>query len=57
VYYRSYPGIIGSQETHCMQVIHQLLLQSLSDPNKNVREIFYDYFIKKKKKKYSYKCF
>ncbi len=57
MYYRSYPGIIGSQETHCMQVIHQLLLQSLSDPNKNVREIFYDYFIKKKKKKYSYKCF
>lgn len=34
--FTSYPGIFGSQETHYMQVIHQLLLQSLSDSHKNI---------------------
>lgn len=34
--FTSFPGIFGSQEQHYIQVIHNLLFQSLSDPNKNI---------------------
>jgi hypothetical protein len=34
--FTSFPGIFGNQETHYLQVIHQLLFESLSDQNKNI---------------------
>lgn len=33
---RSFPGIFGNQEQHYMQVIHNLLLQSLADSHTNI---------------------
>jgi len=34
--FTNFPGIFGNQETHYLQVIHQLLMRSLADTNKNV---------------------
>jgi len=34
--FTSFPGIFGNQETHYLQVIHQLLTQSLSDSDKKI---------------------
>ena len=34
--FTSFPGIFGNQETHYMQVIHQLLARSLADNNKTI---------------------
>ena len=34
--FTSFPGIFGNQETHYLQVIHQLLVASLSDSSKTV---------------------
>jgi len=34
--FTSFPGIFGNQETHYMQVIHQLLMRSLTDTNKTI---------------------
>ena len=38
--FTSFPGIFGNQETHYMQVIHQLLSRSLADTNKTVSQPF-----------------
>lgn len=34
--FTSFPGIFGNQETHYMQVIHQLLARSLADTDKTI---------------------
>lgn len=34
--FTNFPGIFGNQETHYMQVIHQLLMSSLTDTNKTI---------------------
>lgn len=34
--FTSFPGIFGNQETHYMQVIHQLLTRSLADSSKTI---------------------
>jgi len=34
--FTSFPGIFGNQEQHYLQVIHQLLMASLSDTNKSI---------------------
>lgn len=34
--FTSFPGIFGNQEQHYLQVIHQLLMQSLSDTNNTI---------------------
>jgi len=34
--FTNFPGIFGNQETHYLQVIHQLLMRSLSDTNKSI---------------------
>lgn len=34
--FTSFPGIFGNQETHYLQVIHQLLATSLADENKSI---------------------
>ncbi|RNA44474.1 Importin-5, partial [Brachionus plicatilis] len=37
--FTSFPGIFGNQEQHYMQVIHKLLFESLSDPNRAISHL------------------